>query len=104
MTEQWGYEYLPFINNQTGEEIPNFRINFTDDSKEGYVAETDENLPLDEQERLARWIAATPDMLEALKYQEMADADPAASRRKGYYEAAARLRKAAIAKAEGRGG
>lgn len=42
------------------------------------------------------------DLVEALKYQEMADADPAASRRKGYYEEAARLRKAAIAKAEGR--
>jgi hypothetical protein len=41
------------------------------------------------------------ELLEALKYQEMADADPEASRRKGYYEEAARLRKAAIAKAEG---
>ena len=44
------------------------------------------------------------DLLEALKYQEMADADPEASRRKGYYEEAARLRKAAIAKAENGGG
>jgi hypothetical protein len=41
------------------------------------------------------------EMLEALHYQEMADADPAASRRKGYYEESARLRRAAIAKATG---
>ncbi len=67
MTEQWDYEYLPFTNNQTGEEIPNFRINFTDDNKEGYVAETDENLPAGEQERFARLITAAPDMLEAAK-------------------------------------
>lgn len=43
-------------------------------------------------------------LLEALKYQQFADYDPEASRRKGYYEEAARLRKAAIAQAEGRGG
>lgn len=44
---------------------------------------------------------AAPDMLEALKYQEMADADPEASRRKGYYEYARELRRKAIAKATG---
>lgn len=44
---------------------------------------------------------AAPDMLEALNYQEMADADPDASRRKGYYEYARELRRKAIGKAKG---
>jgi|SRR5579884_391252 len=67
-TEQWTYEYLPFTSNQTGEEIPNFRINFADGDKDGYVAETDANLPVEEQERHARLIAAAPDM-----YSELAE-------------------------------
>lgn len=49
----------------------------------------------------ARLLVAAPEMLEALKFQEMADADPASARAKGYYETAARMRRAAIAKAEG---
>lgn len=52
-----------------------------------------------EQVEIARIMAAGPEMLEALRYQETADADPAASRRKGYYEEATRLRRIAIAKA-----
>jgi hypothetical protein len=104
MTEQWDYEYLPFISNQTGKDIPNFRIYRTDnsDDNEHYIAETNENLTANEQERHARLIAASLNMYEALKYQEMADADPAAARRKGYYEEAARSRRIALAKAEGR--
>jgi hypothetical protein len=43
-----------------------------------------------------------PDMLAALEQQEMADADPATARRKGYYDLARSMRKAAIAKAGGR--
>ena len=102
MKEQWEYEYLPFINNQTGEDIPNFRINQVDEID--YIVQTNEALSVEVQERHARLIAAAPDMLEALKYQQFADYDPQASHRKGYYEEAARLREAAIAKAEGRGG
>ena len=46
-------------------------------------------------------LAAAPVMLDALTWQEMADADPAASRRKGYFEHARRLRQVALAKARG---
>src|SRR5579872_1796279 len=46
-------------------------------------------------------IRTAPEMLHALMYQEMADADPEAARRKGYYDRARELRKAAIAKATG---
>mgnify|MGYP003693623219 CR=1 FL=1 len=92
---------LPLLPGQHGHEIPNFRINFADENKEGYVAETDENLPVEEQERIARLITASIPACEALKYQEMADCDPPAARRKGYYEEA-RLRRTAFAKAGGR--
>jgi hypothetical protein len=44
---------------------------------------------------------AAPDLLAALEYQDMADADPQASRRKGYFDSARELRAAAIAKARG---
>jgi hypothetical protein len=49
----------------------------------------------------ASLIAAAPAMLEALQFQEMAEHDRAASARKGYFEEAARLRRAAIAQANG---
>ena len=39
---------------------------------------------------------AAPDLLEALEAQAMADADPEASTRKGYYEQARELRHAAL--------
>jgi hypothetical protein len=47
----------------------------------------------------ARLIAAAPDMLAALEMQQMAEYDPEASRRKGYFDRARELRDAAIAKA-----
>jgi hypothetical protein len=47
-------------------------------------------------------MAAAPDMLEALEAQEMAEWDPEAARRKGYFDRARELRRAAIAKAKGR--
>jgi hypothetical protein len=43
--------------------------------------------------------AAAQDMLEALQWQEMAEADPDAARRKGYFERARELRRSALAKA-----
>ncbi len=103
MTQQWEYEYLPYTSLQTGKEIPHFRISPVDDVYyPHYIAETNENLPVDVQEHHARLISAAPDMLEALKAQEMADYDPEASRRKGYFERARQLRKAALAKVEGK--
>jgi hypothetical protein len=54
-----------------------------------------------EQLEIGRIMATGPEMLKALRYQEMADADPTVSRRKGYYEESARLRRIAIAKATG---
>ena len=50
------------------------------------------------QRRLCEAAAA---MLEALEAQEMAEHDPEAARRKGYFDRARDLRKAALAKARG---
>lgn len=44
---------------------------------------------------------AASDMLAALEAQEMAEYDPEAARRKGYFDHACKLRKAALAKARG---
>ena len=41
-------------------------------------------------------------MVEALRWQDMAEADPAASHRKGYFDHARNLRRAVLAKLEGR--
>ena len=48
--------------------------------------------------------AAASDMFEALQWQEMAEADPEAARRKCYFERARELRRAALAKALVNGG
>lgn len=49
----------------------------------------------------ASLMAAAPLLLEALQMQEMAEADAAAGRRKGYFDLARELRRAALAKAKG---
>jgi hypothetical protein len=46
-------------------------------------------------------VYAAPLMLEALEAQEWAEYDPEASRRKGYFDRARALRKAALATARG---
>ncbi len=65
----WHYEYLPFFmltDDITVErEIPSYRI-FPEDEPENYIAETNEHLPGDVQERHARLIAAAPELLDAL--------------------------------------
>jgi hypothetical protein len=59
-------------------------------------------------EEVADWLdddlhlrLAAYDMLAALEAQEMAEADPEAGRRKGYFDHAREMRKAAITKAKG---
>ena len=66
----WHYEYLPYTmldpNDMTVErEIPSFRI-FPEDEPENYIAETNEHLPGDVQERHARLISASQAMLDTL--------------------------------------
>ncbi len=46
-------------------------------------------------------MAAAPEMLEALEAQEMAEWDPETARRKGYFDRARELRRAALARAKG---
>lgn len=74
---------------------PQFRRIVHIEGPDGIIAE---DIYLDKRDRVA---AAATDMLAALIAQEMADADPAAARRKGYFDRARNLRKAAIAKARG---
>jgi hypothetical protein len=54
------------------------------------------------EDEIDRLLAELTDMFEALLTQEMAEADPQAAKRKGYYEQATKLRRAAIAKVSGR--
>jgi hypothetical protein len=66
----WHYEYLPYNlfgpdETTIEREIPNFRI-FPEDDPENYIAETNEHLPGDVQERYAQMIVAASKMLDAL--------------------------------------
>lgn len=58
----FAYEYSPFTS-QDGKEIPNFEI-FSDGVK---VAETNENLPSDEQEWMAILFTNSHEMMELLR-------------------------------------
>lgn len=65
-----------------------------------------EDIPVDSYylshgEPQRRLCEAASAMLEALEAQEMAEHDPEAARRKGYFDHARDLRKAALAKARG---
>lgn len=67
-----------------------------------------ENIPLDDfhlckaDESRRRKIDAAQEMFDALEAQDMAECDPEAARRKGYFDHARALRKAALSKARGR--
>jgi hypothetical protein len=95
----WDYEYLPFFTTDTHEEIPNFRI-FTDDEHEGYIAETDENLPSGAQEKYAKLIAGAPDLYEALEYFFNIMHDYPSSMRKGYVKFAMQQARQALTRAK----
>ena len=76
--QTWAFEYLPYVAYDPREsgiypdpelmpierEIPCYRI-YPEDRPEAYVAQTNESLPCEEQERHARLIAAAPALLEA---------------------------------------
>lgn len=57
------YDYSPYTS-QEGAEIPAFEL-FNEQGDT--VAETNENLPSEEQEQLARIFAASPEMLRVLQ-------------------------------------
>jgi hypothetical protein len=98
----WEVEYLPYTHlNDQEVEIPMYRI-FPAAAPEDYICETNEHVPDAVQDANAQLIKAAPDMLEALLWQEMAEHDPEASRRKGYFDRARELRRAAIAQVKGR--
>jgi len=61
--QEWAFEYLPYIA-QDGHEIPCFRI-YPEDSPEAFIAQTNEDLPLDIQYANARLIATAPELLTA---------------------------------------
>jgi len=103
-TSEWSYEYLPFTGTEpdgSEREIPNYRIN-SDDGLEGYVAETDENLPDDIQLKHALLIAAAPELLGALHYFFNIMHDYESSRRKGYVKHALDKARGAITRATGK--
>lgn len=104
-TLDWSYEYLPYtVTDENGIEsdLPNFRI-FPDDDPELYIAETNEHLPGDVQEKCAQLITAAPQLLEALSFFFNIMQDYRSSARKGYVTIALKQARAAIDKANGKG-
>ena len=102
----WTYEYTPYFTPDcddlsTEVEIPNYRI-FPTDDPEGYIAETNADLPGEMQERYALLIAAAPELLSVLEYLSNIMHNYECSVRKGYVEHALALARAAIASARGR--
>jgi hypothetical protein len=100
---EWHYEYLPYTVTESDgseRELPNFRI-FPVDEPENYIAETNEHLPGDEQERHALLISAAPELREALEYFYNIMHDYECSVRKGYVKLAFAMARTALAKAKG---
>lgn len=60
---EFTYEYSPYTG-QDGEEIPAFEI-FNEAGEK--VADTNENLPCEEQERIAMLFSASPALLDVLE-------------------------------------
>jgi len=103
-TPEWHYEYLPYATTDADgseRDIPNYRI-YPEDHPEHYIAETNENLPGDQQEDHARLIAAAPQLLDALHYIFNIMHDYPSSVRKGYVKHAFEQARAAIMSATGK--
>ena len=103
--QDWDYEYLPYLMSEHADpsrekEIPNYRI-FPTDDPENYIAETNEHLPGEMQERHARLITAAPDLQEALQYFFNIMHDYQCSVRKGYVKLAFEMARSALEKAKG---
>jgi hypothetical protein len=96
----WSYEYLPYTSNETGDDIPNYRI-LPIDEAEHYIAETNEHLDGDLQEGHARLITASPDLYGALEYFFNIMHDYESSRRKGYVRLALEKARNALTAAKG---
>lgn len=94
----WAYEYLPYTA-QDGHEIPCFRI-YPEDEPDDYIAETNEHLPFDIQEAYARQITASSLMFAALKFALPYMEDLAGSSDNKGERRAAKLMRAAIARAQ----
>jgi hypothetical protein len=104
----WHYEYLPFFMREPDDmtierEIPNYRIFSVEgvDGDEDHIAETNEQLPGEVQERHARLISAAPELLDAVEYFFNIMHDYQGSVRKGYVKLALKKARAVIAKAKG---
>jgi len=105
MTELF-YQYDPYFrldpdDTSTGEhEIPCFRI-YAEKTGEP-VAETNESLPADVQERYARLFSSAPKLLDALDYFFNIMHDYESSTEKGYVHDAMEMARATLTAATGR--
>lgn len=105
ISRAWGCEYLPYAMSESADpsrevEIPNYRI-FPWDEPENYIAQTNEHLPGDVQEKHALLISAAPDLREALEYFFNIMHDYQSSVRKGYVKQALEMARQALARAKG---
>jgi len=101
----WEYEYLPYTMSGSEDsaaeiEIPNYRI-FSPNDPEHYIAETNEQLPGDVQEKHARLLSTAPEMFNALEYFFNIMHDYESSLRKGYVQQAIDTARKALEKATG---
>jgi hypothetical protein len=98
------YDYDPYVKSEedgSGEhEIPCFRI-YQHGTELTVVAETNEDLPSETQERYARLFASAPQLLDALEYFFNIMHDYESSLRKGYIKQALKMAREAIEEAKG---
>jgi|SRR5579875_186674 len=106
--DNWTYEYMPYtITNTDGSEseLPNYRIHPAGDDGddvEKYIAETNEHLDGELQERHAILICTAPRLAKALEYFFNIMHDYESSLRKGYVKHAMEEARTVLAMAKGR--